>query len=126
MVKRTMRLPLVGSRRNFWSDGGEDAVRGLLDVLEALQEQFGISAVKSDIILRCSTGFESDRRADNIGDRFRLRFANALVGLATALGKMHVVMCYFMHQRREGFGGSLLREQGNFALLGHSTRWRDL
>lgn len=54
------RLPLSGSRRILWRDGSEDAVRGLLNVLKALQEQFGISAVESDIILRCGTGFESD------------------------------------------------------------------
>jgi len=59
-VWKWKRLPLSGSRRIFWRDGGEDAVRGLLYVLKALQKQFGISAVKSDIIPRGGTGFESD------------------------------------------------------------------
>src|SRR6266404_3083673 len=65
------RLPLSGSRRIVRSNSSEDAVRGLLNVLQALQEEFGIPAVESDVILRGSAGFKTNRRANDIGHRLR-------------------------------------------------------
>ena len=67
-----MRLPLSGSRRIFSSDGGQDAIRGLLNVLQAFQKQLGISTVEADVVLRGSAGFKSNRRANNERLFFRL------------------------------------------------------
>ncbi|MCI0719576.1 MAG: hypothetical protein L0338_11500 [Acidobacteria bacterium] len=45
--------PLLGGRgRMLRRDGGEDAIRGLLDAVEALGEKLGVPLVKLDVILR--------------------------------------------------------------------------
>ena len=61
VTRIVFRLPLSGSRRIFRCDGRDDAIRGLLNVLKALQEKFGISAVEADVVLRGSSGFKAYR-----------------------------------------------------------------
>src|SRR5579883_1526869 len=47
------------------ADGVENASGSLLDVLQALGQQFGVTLVKLDVILRCRSCLKPDSLADD-------------------------------------------------------------
>jgi hypothetical protein len=77
-LRSSKRLPLSGSRRIVWRNGREDAIRSLLNVLEALQKQLRISAVEADVVLCGGPGFKSNSRTHDIRNGLRLGLANTL------------------------------------------------
>ena len=87
---------LDGRRGGFLrADSVENTSSGLLDVLQALRQQLGVTLVKLDVILRRGARLEADCFANYKGDRFGLGLADALRCFPARLGLMkndHVLM----------------------------------
>src|ERR1700730_17068144 len=74
-----MPRPLDGRRGGFLrADSVENASGGLLDVLQALRQQLGVTLVKLDVILRCRSCLKSDCLADDECYSLGFRLAAAL------------------------------------------------
>ena len=73
------RDALGGRRGGFLrADGIENSSSGLLDMLQALRQQLGVTLVKLDVVLRCRASLKADCLADDECYGLGFGFAAAL------------------------------------------------
>ena len=77
----------------LWRAAGKNEVRGMLNAIQALDEELGIAIVKLDVVLRSGAGFKADGLADDERNGLSFGLADALRGAVAALWPRCIVSC---------------------------------
>src|SRR5207253_2092081 len=86
------------------AEGPEDNGCGLLNGLQTLAEEVGVSVPKLDVILGCGSVLQPDRLADHKGHGFGLGLTNLLRGQWSTFAAMEHLVCDLMYKRRKLLG----------------------
>lgn len=97
-----------------------------LDVFETLAEEFRISTVEADVVLRGAARFEANCAANNESDCLSLGLADALRCAAPTLVPVHEFVRYFVRQGSEFLSRRLAGQQRDRAICRGTTCRRDI